>query len=204
MGNKKLGRILDDFKKKYDVLKILIGFFLNSKRIYVYSTSFGFNFFAFFEIRFNLFYKNDNNKKIFKTYNSFVFTHILFKYLVEIFTYHLKKPITLNSIFQLNLKNEALNLKVGKNKTRQLQFSINSSIHIIKQEILKLNQIEQQLGYFELSINSIGIVHHKLKKKIVDLQQNKKNYFTTNSIFFEFIFLVIIITFLFYCWFFFI
>ena len=163
--------------------------------------------FALIENRFNLFYKNikgDNTHKLYKLIDDFSLIIKVFKFLDEIFTQHLKKFTILPSYFHLNLKNKVINLKVGKNRKRSLHFSINSSIHIIKKEILKLNEIEQQLGYFELSITYIGILQHKLKKKIMDLQKIKKNEFNLNSILFEIIFLFIIITFLCYCGFFFI
>ena len=84
-----------------------------------------------------------------------------------------------------------------------MQMSIQSANKILKQEIVNMLEIEQKLGFFEISLNSINSLHSKIKRKMIEIKSTRKDIFknkiiNTKIIYFIFlIFLLIKITFYF-------
>ena len=95
-----------------------------------------------------------------------------------------------------SVKNKSKKIKQLRNSTDSLRATIQSSTNIIKQEILKIAQIDQQLSYFESNINSINYIHCKIEAKISGFK--KKRFGGDNTIFklaniIHFLFLLIVV-----------
>ena len=84
-----------------------------------------------------------------------------------------QKTFYLNSLIK-NFKKIEINFK---DKDSSTQVSIQSANKTLKQEIVKMLEIEQKLGFFEISIYSINSLHSKIKQKMIEIRGTKKDIF---------------------------
>ena len=134
-----------------------------------------------------------------KKFNSSSIKSSIFFFVNEIFAENSQKKVFLDSQSK-SFKNTEKRLK---DKDNSMQMSIQSANKILKQEIVNMLEIEQKLGFFEISLNSINSLHSKIKRKMIEIKSTRKDIFknkiiNTKIIYFIFlIFLLIKITFYF-------
>lgn len=181
-------------KIKNDILKNLLGSymihnqitFLNSLLLKDYN--YWVNSISFKKKKKNIFLICEQEKK----FNSSRIKSSFFLFTNEILVHNFQKTFYLNSLIK-NFKKIEINFK---DKDSSTQVSIQSANKTLKQEIVKMLEIEQKLGFFEISIYSINSLHSKIKQKMIEIRGTKKDIFknkiiNTKVIYFVFLIFVL-------------
>lgn len=155
------------FKIKKDILKILLGFYLSSIKLRLKKIFFIYSGFYVIKTLCGSFHEKITKRgspKTKKAQNYLIFVCDFIRFLNELFVYKFKKEYKIKSNYDL----------FPKIKKNELQFSVKSSISNLKQEISKLIEIDQKSEYFDMCVNSINLLHEKIKKKNMDFLIYKK------------------------------
>jgi hypothetical protein len=197
----KIGKIKKNF------LKTLIGIFIislnsNVKCIKIEKGSY-FDIFLLLNKLGKKFFSYDFSKKKRFPLNFHIISGF-FIFLNELFIQKIQKSENLAKKLWFPHHEYESNCVNERNSQHSLKFAISSSINMLKQEIIKLKEMNSQLEYFITSINSINSIQNGLRKKFIDLKKKKKIFKVRTSGLSVICYNLILLGFLFYCTFLFI
>ena len=168
-------KFFKNINNKKSILKIIMGTCIISKHIkykrivFILHHYFLSNFFCE-----KLYKKITNtppeNKKIINLISDI---HNFLKFLNKLLQCKNNNGQILNLNKNSSVKNKSKKIKQLRNNTDSLRATIQSSTNIIKQEIFKIVQTDQQLSYFESNINSINHIQCKIEAKISGFKKKK-------------------------------
>ena len=155
---------------KNDILKNFIGIYIISNQTDYHPTllSKNYNHQLIFILYIggknkSFFFEQEKKSNIFKVISGFFF------FINDLFFKDFQKKVILKSNSRFFKKKNCTNHESSK------QIIIQSSTKILEKEILKMLEIEQKLGYFEISLNSINLIQLRIKQKIEEIRSNRKD-----------------------------
>jgi len=168
-------KFFKNINNKKSILKIIMGTCIISKHIkykrivFILRHYFLSNFFC------EKLYKKiintpPENKKIINLISDI---HNFLKFLNKLLQCKNNNGQILNLNKNSSVKNKSKKIKQLRNNTDSLRATIQSSTNIIKQEIFKIIQTDQQLSYFESNINSINYIQCKIEAKISGFKKKR-------------------------------
>lgn len=166
------------FKANKEILKIFIGISILSDKTLYYEKNFRLICLNWLKSIYVKFEKKTKTKKTFCIKKIPRDLNLVFKFHLFLFNtiFGKKTNSDILDTERCNSEKKSKIKKVHLKKTENhLRHSIQASINILKQEIKKIGEIDQKLGFFETGINSVSSIHSKISLRITTLQKQKTN-----------------------------
>ena len=166
------------FNAKKDILKLFIGILILSDRTLYCEKNFRLICLNWLKSIYVKFEKKRKKKKILCLKKIHSNPNLVFKFLLFLYNTILGTKTDsgiLDTIQYSSEKKSKIKKVHSKKNENHLRHSIQASINILKQEIKKIGEIDQKLGFFETGMNSVSSIHSKISARITALQKQQTN-----------------------------